>query len=100
MRDPKTNTNAGMKFGEILGDAPELFVSLKFNRNLNVSAAILKFLPFNTLRIGAILQDNMGSAHSCTRVRGPPVALHVSQQISSESWGFSGVAAVSRYTPP
>ena len=41
--------------------------------------------------------------HSCTRVRGPPVttraALHVSQQISSESWGFSGVAAVSRYTP-
>ena len=38
--------------------------------------------------------------HSCTHVRGPPVALHVSQQISSESWGFSGVAAVSRYTPP
>ena len=28
------------------------------------------------------------------------VALHVSQQMSSESWGFSGVAAVSRYTPP
>ena len=32
------------------------------------------------------------SRHSCTRVRGPPVALHVSlrvsQQISSESWGF------------
>ena len=38
--------------------------------------------------------------HSCTRARGPPVALHVSQQISLESWGFSGVAAVSRYTPP
>ena len=37
--------------------------------------------------------------HSCTRVRGPPVALHVSQQISSKSWGFAGVAAVSRYTP-
>ena len=37
--------------------------------------------------------------HSCTHVRGPPVALHVSQQISSESWGFSDVAAVSRYTP-
>ena len=37
--------------------------------------------------------------HSCTRVRGRPVALHVSQQISSESWGFLGVAAVSRYTP-
>ena len=36
---------------------------------------------------------------SCTRVRGPPVALHMSQQISSESLGFSGVAAVSRYTP-
>ena len=36
--------------------------------------------------------------HSCTRVRGPPVALHVSQQISSESWGSSGVPAVSRYT--
>ena len=36
---------------------------------------------------------------SCTRVRGPPVALHVSQQISLESWGFAGVAAVSRYTP-
>ena len=33
-------------------------------------------------------------------MRGPPVALHVSQQISSESWDFSGVAAVSRYTPP
>ena len=32
------------------------------------------------------------------------LALHVAQQISSESWGFSGVAAdlpaVSRYTPP
>ena len=39
-------------------------------------------------------------AHSCTRVRGSPVALHVSQQIPSESWGFSGVAEVSRYTPP
>ena len=38
--------------------------------------------------------------HSCTRVQGPPVALHMSQRISSESWGFSGVAAVSRYTPP
>ena len=39
---------------------------------------------------------------SCTCVRGPPVALHVSrhisQQISSESWAFSGVAAVSCYT--
>ena len=40
--------------------------------------------------------------YSCTvsRVQGPLVALHVSQQISSESWGFAGVAAVSRYTPP
>ena len=39
--------------------------------------------------------------HSCTRVRHPVarVALHVSQQISSESCNFSGVAAVSRYTP-
>ena len=42
---------------------------------------------------------NRDDSHSCTRVRGPPVALHVSQQISSQSWGFSGVAAVSRYTP-
>ena len=45
-----------------------------------------------------------GSTHSGTRVRGNPcratrVALHVSQQISSEFGGFSGVAAVSRYTP-
>ena len=31
---------------------------------------------------------------------GTRVALHVSQQTSSESWAFSGVAAVSRYTPP
>ena len=45
------------------------------------------------------LKHSMASMHSCTRVRGPPVALHVSQQISSESWGSSGVAAVSRYTP-
>ena len=42
---------------------------------------------------------------NCTRVRGTPccatlVALHASQQISSESWGFSRVATVSRYTPP
>ena len=35
-----------------------------------------------------------------TRVGEPPVALHVSQQISSESWGFSGVAVVPRYSPP
>ena len=28
------------------------------------------------------------------------VALHTSQQISSEFWGFSGVATVSHYTPP
>ena len=34
-----------------------------------------------------------------TPCRATCVALHVSQQISSESWGFSGVAAVSRYTP-
>ena len=40
------------------------------------------------------------SDHSCTRVRRPSVALHVSQQISREVWGFSDVAAVSRYTPP
>ena len=43
---------------------------------------------------------NSGNFRSCTRVRGPPVALHVSQQISSESRGFSGVAVASRYTPP
>ena len=36
---------------------------------------------------------------SCTRAGGPTVALHVSEQISSESWGFAGVAAVSRYSP-
>ena len=35
-------------------------------------------------------------AHVCGD---PPVALHASQQISSESWVFLGVAAVSRYTP-
>ena len=42
--------------------------------------------------------------HSCTRVQRPSchatrVALHMSQQISLESCGFSGVAAVSCYTP-
>ena len=35
-----------------------------------------------------------------TPCRATRVALHVSQQISSESWVFSSVAAVSRYTPP
>ena len=33
-------------------------------------------------------------------MRGPPVALHVSQQMSSQALSFLGVAAVSRYTPP
>ena len=33
-------------------------------------------------------------------MRGPPVALHVSQLISSEFWGFPGVAEVARYTAP
>ena len=32
--------------------------------------------------------------------RATRVALHLSQQISSEPWGLSGVAEVSRYPPP
>ena len=37
--------------------------------------------------------------HTCagTPCRATRVALHVSQQISFESWGFSGVAALQQY---
>ena len=50
--------------------------------------------------IWAILMARLCPNHSCTRLRGHPVSLHVLQQISSESWGFSGAAAVLRYIPP
>ena len=46
-----------------------------------------------------------GARHSCTRVRGPPVALHVSRYTCRSRFPqnpgvFLGVAAVSRHTPP
>ena len=48
---------------------------------IELSGCTVHFHPLNERR------------HSFTRARVPPVALHVSQQISSQSWGFSGVAA-------
>ena len=41
----------------------------------------------------------LSSALSCTRLRVPPVALHVSQLISWILKRFAGVAPVSRYIP-